>query len=427
MKPLTFADQDYQQAFSMPDVTIASLLQWLDRSPTPFHVVETAATSLDGAGFTRTTELGTELPNLGYLAIDGCIVAWKLGKPKGALRIIGAHTDSPNLRVLPQPDIQQLGWSQLAIEIYGGVLLNSWLDRDLGIAGRVIDSNGASHLFSAREALARIPQLAIHLDREIGDKGLHLDRHQHMTPVWGSTKQSFSEWVQRISGITDVCAFDAHLFDISGASLLGVDKSLLASGRLDNQASCWSAIEALRSSPESDHTSILVLNDHEEVGSNSSTGAAGPILANVISCIATQHGLREGQQYDRLTSSWCLSADNAHAIHPNYAERHEPRHAPLINHGPAVKVNGNQRYATSARGLAHIRSIAQTNDIPLQTFASRNNVPCGSTIGPITATQLGIEAIDIGIPQLSMHSAREMCGANDPLHLVSLMSAFLQR
>jgi aspartyl aminopeptidase len=411
----------------MPETSITGLLTWLDQSPTPFHVVQTAATSLNSAGFTRVTELGSELPDLGYLAHDGCIIAWRLGTAKGSLRIIGAHTDSPNLRVLPQPDIHQLGWSQLAIEIYGGVLLNSWLDRDLGIAGRVIDSNGVSHLYSVNEALARVPQLAIHLDREIGDKGLQLDRHQHMTPVWGSTKQSFSQWIQKVSGVADVTAFDAHLFDIASATLLGVDNSLLTSGRLDNQASCWSAVEALRNAPDSQHTSILVLNDHEEVGSNSSTGAAGPMLASVVSRVSVQHGLSDGQQFDRLASSWCLSADNAHAIHPNYPERHEPRHAPFINEGPAVKVNGNQRYATSARGLAHIRSIAESRDIPLQTFASRNNVPCGSTIGPITATQLGIEAIDIGIPQLSMHSAREMCGAHDPLHMVSLMSAFLQR
>ena len=181
----------------MPETTIGSLLQWLDKCPTQFHVVETAASNLEAAGFTRTTQLGNEIPSLGYLAVDGCIVAWRLGAPTGALRIIGAHTDSPNLRVLPHADIHQLGWSQLAIEIYGGVLLNSWLDRDLGVAGRVIDSNGVTHLFSAPQALARIPQLAINLDREIGDKGLHLDRHQHMTPVWGSTKQSFTDWIQR--------------------------------------------------------------------------------------------------------------------------------------------------------------------------------------------------------------------------------------
>ena len=426
MKLRTYAVPVYLLAFSMPESSIRSLLDWLDQSPTPFHVVQTAVSSLEASGFTGVTQLGNELPTVGFIAQDGCIVAWRLGTVKGALRIVGAHTDSPNLRILPQPDIYQLGWSQLAIEIYGGVLLNSWLDRDLGIAGRVVDAHGVSHLFSAPRPLARIPQLAIHLDREIGDKGLHLDRHQHMTPVWGSTKQSFASWIQQESGVTEIAAYDAHLFDVSHASLLGTDNSLLASGRLDNQASCWSAIEALRNAPESDHTAILVLNDHEEVGSNSATGAAGPMLSRVISCVATQHGLREGQQFDRLASSWCLSADNAHAIHPNYPERYEPRHAPLINHGPAVKVNGNQRYATSARGLAHIRSIASSNDIPLQTFASRNNVPCGSTIGPITSTQLGIEAIDIGIPQLSMHSAREMCGAEDTLHMVKLMSAFLQ-
>lgn len=411
----------------MPNSTIHSLLNWLDQCPTPFHVVKAASSALEDSGFTATTQLANELPEQGFLALDGGIVAWKLGTQKGALRIIGAHTDSPNLRVLPNPDIHQLGWSQLAVEIYGGVLLNSWLDRDLGIAGRVVDSRGVSHLFSVSDALARIPQLAIHLDRDISEKGLHLDRHQHMTPIWGSTSQSFAGWLARVSDVQDIAAFDAHLFDVTRASLLGADQSLIASGRLDNQASCWGAIEALRNTLQSEHTTILVLNDHEEVGSNSATGAAGPMLSTVISCIAKQHGLTKGQQFDRLASSWCLSADNAHAIHPNYSERHEPRHAPLVNQGPAVKVNGNQRYATSARGLAHIRAIAQSQDIPLQTFASRNNVPCGSTIGPITATQLGIEAIDIGIPQLSMHSAREICGATDPLHLVSLMSAFLQR
>jgi len=427
MRLHTYVVLVYPLAYFMPEPTINGLLTWIDQSPTPFHVVQTASASLDTVGFTRVSELGNEIPDLGYLAHDGCIIAWRLGSAKGSLRIIGAHTDSPNLRVLPQPDIHQVGWSQLAIEIYGGVLLNSWLDRDLGIAGRVIDSSGISHLYSVPHALARIPQLAIHLDREIGDKGLHLDRHQHMTPVWGSTKQSFLQWIQEVSALTDVAAFDAHLFDIAKATVMGADESLVASGRLDNQASCWSAIEALRNAPDSEHTAILVLNDHEEVGSNSATGAAGPMLSSVVSRVSVQHGLREGQQFDRLSTSWCLSADNAHAIHPNYPERHEPRHAPLINHGPAVKVNGNQRYATSARGLAHIRSISESNHIPLQTFASRNNVPCGSTIGPITATQLGIEAIDIGIPQLSMHSAREMCGANDPLHMVSLMGAFLLR
>jgi aspartyl aminopeptidase len=403
-----------------------TLLEWLDACPTPFHVAAQASSELTSAGFTSVTQLGNEIPQTGFLAVDGSIVAWRLGSSSSSLRIIGAHSDSPNLRVLPNADIYQHGWSQLAVEMYGGLLLNSWLDRDLGIAGRVIDANGKVHLFSDSTALARIPQLAIHLDRDVNEKGVQLDKHQHMTPVWGSDSQKFSEWLTKTSGVDHIAAYDAHLFDITPAALLGHDKSLLASGRLDDQVSCWSAINALCDSASSEFTTMIVLNDHEEVGSSSSTGAAGPMLSSVIDCISQQHGLSTGQHFDRITSSWCLSADNAHAIHPNYPERHEPRHAPHINEGPAVKVNANQRYATSTRGLAHIQNIAKSNDIPLQVFASRNNFPCGSTIGPITATQLGIETIDVGVPQLSMHSAREMCGANDPSYLVELMKAFLQ-
>lgn len=408
----------------MADITVQGLMEWLDKSPTPFHVVKQAHTILTTAGYTATTSLTAELPVKGCLSLDGALVAWHIGSSSGALRIIGAHTDSPNLRVRPNPDVVSAGWSQLGVEIYGGVLLNSWLDRDLGIAGRVIDADGEAHLFSVSSPLARIPQLAIHLDREISERGLLLDRQQHMNPVWGLGTQSFQEWLRSVTGIEAV-AFDAHLFDITSAQLVGTKRDFLASARLDNQVSCWAAVEALVATAPSEHTYIIVLNDHEEVGSESSRGAAGPLLANVISRIADQHSLTGGARFDRAEKSWCLSADNAHAIHPNYTERHEPQHAPRPNAGPAVKLNGNQRYATSARGAAHLTSIARTNGLALQTFVSRNNMPCGSTIGPITATNLGIEAIDIGIPQLSMHSAREMCGSEDPVTLAALMQHFL--
>lgn len=401
-------------------------MQWLDGCPTPFHVVEYASTSLESQSFVDTQGLTDELPSMGFMKIDGGIIAWRLGSASSAMRIIGAHTDSPNLRILPNPDFVQQGWSQLAIEIYGGVLLNSWLDRDLGIAGRVIGSDGKASLFNVAAPLARVPQLAIHLDREINDRGLLLDRHQHMSPVWGLGLHDFAEWLTEASGVSSIAAFDAHLFDITPAAILGIDNSLLASARLDNQLSCWAAIDALKSEVDTDATVIVVLNDHEEVGSESTTGAAGPLLVNVINRINLQHGLTAGAQVDRMSRSWCLSADNAHAIHPNYAERHEPRHSPVPNGGPALKLNGNQRYATSAKGAAHIRSIAENSQVPLQTFVSRNNMPCGSTIGPITATQLGVNAIDIGVPQLSMHSAREMCGSEDPQHLLNLMKAFIR-
>lgn len=400
---------------------------WLDSCPTPFHVVEFAADKLRNAGFSPATSMSDDLPTNGFMSVDGGLIAWRLGASESAIRIIGAHTDSPNLRVLPQPDMLQQGWSQLAIEIYGGVLLNSWLDRDLGIAGRVIGKDGDISLFNVAAPLARVPQLAIHLDREVNDRGVVLDKHQHVTPVWGLGAHRFSEWLTEVSGISSIAAFDAHLFDITPAAILGVDNSLLASARLDNQLSCWAAVNSLISVDQSEHTTIVVLNDHEEVGSESTTGAAGPLLSSVIDRINDQHGISGGARFDRMARSWCLSADNAHAVHPNYTERHEPRHSPIPNAGPALKLNGNQRYATSALGAAHLRSIADDARIPLQTFVSRNNMPCGSTIGPITATQLGINAIDVGVPQLSMHSARELCGAEDPGHLLNLMKAFISR
>ena len=408
----------------MADETVRSLFAWLDSSPTPFHVVSTAAGVLSAAGFSQQTSLAEPLHTKGYLTVDGAVVAWSLGAQGAPVRVVGAHTDSPNLRVQPNPDIVSNGWAQLGVEIYGGVLLNSWLDRDLGLAGRVVSADGAESLFNVATPLARIPQLAIHLDREIGERGLILDRHQHTVPVWGTNAPTFADWLADVTGVCNMAAFDAHLYDVQGASLLGHDASLLASGRLDNQLSCWAAVHALASTT-SDYTCIAVLNDHEEVGSDSVTGAGGPLLETVLATVFDNQSIGSGQRHDILRASWCLSADNAHAVHPNYRERHEPRHSPLPNHGVALKLNGNQRYATSARGAAHLRTLAESASVPLQTFVSRNNMPCGSTIGPITATRLGIEAIDVGVPQLSMHSAREMCGSEDPKNLLDLVVAFL--
>ena len=400
------------------------LLHWLDACPTPFHVVRRAADTLSTAGFTAVERLGSELPAKGYIIRDGSIAAWS--RTAGAeFRVVGGHTDSPNLRVHPNPDMTAAGWSQLGIEIYGGVLLNSWLDRDLGIAGRVVSRDGRITDFCDRSPLARVPQLAVHLDREVNERGVQLDRQSHMMPVWATSDMNFREWLQRASGVEDIVAFDAHLFDVTPASLLGADQSLIASGRLDNQLSCWAATSALTSHRPGQHTAVMVLNDHEEVGSDSATGASGPLLESVLTALAEADGLGAAARLDVFARSFCLSADNAHAVHPNYQERHEPRHAPVINRGPALKLNGNQRYATSARGAALIRSIAEERSVPMQTFVTRNNMPCGSTIGPITATRLGIDCIDVGVPQLSMHSARELCGADDPARLVSLVSGFL--
>ena len=405
---------------------IDSLREWLDDCPTPFHVVARAGALLSAAGFERVDSIDDPLPVRGWMPRDGAVVAWRHSDPGQPFRVIGAHTDSPNLRIHPRPGFSQSGWDQLGVEVYGGVLLNSWLDRDLGIAGRVVGKDGSTRLFTARQPLARVPQLAIHLDRDVNDRGLLLDRQQHLMPVWSTTGTDFRAWLGAVAGTDDIAAFDAHLYDMTPAAVLGADGSMLASARLDNQVSCWAAVHALIDEGSTGQNAVIILNDHEEVGSESVTGAAGPMLETVLEALCAAHGLGPVATRALLARSFCMSADNAHAVHPNYPERHEPRHAPVVNRGPALKMNGNQRYATNSRGAALMMSTAEQAGVPLQVFVSRNNMPCGSTIGPITATRLGIECIDVGVPQLSMHSARELCGADDPPRLVALMSAFLR-
>ncbi|MSO31811.1 MAG: M18 family aminopeptidase [Ilumatobacteraceae bacterium] len=412
----------------MPNQT--ELFTWLDSCPTPHHVADMAARILEENGFERTTQLGVDLPTNGYLLRDGSVHAWRQSVQESQeFLIIGAHTDSPNLRINPRPDIARLGWQQLSVEIYGGVLLNSWLDRDLGVAGRVLLADGRSLLFSDDSAIARIPQLAVHLDRDVNDKGLLLDRQQHLVPVWGTSQNlSFLDWLatQVNCKPNDIAGFDAQLFDVTKAAYLGADHSLIASARLDNQVSCWAGINALlQTSQQKSKTIVVSLFDHEEVGSNSTAGAAGPVLEHLLEALSVSQGASRLQHFDRLAKSLFVSADNAHAVHPNYPERHDLQHAPLVNHGPAIKLNTNQRYATSPRGHALVKTIAQQADIAVQVFVSRNNMPCGSTIGPIAAARLGVETVDVGIPQLSMHSARELCGAKDPLTLQRLMCAVI--
>lgn len=415
-------------------VTTEALLSYLDRSPSPWHAVATSADLLRTAGFHEQSEPGPwRSLDQGFVIRGGALVAWS--NPRGSTgawpyRIVGAHTDSPGLRIKPRPDTGSVGWRQLAVEVYGGVLLNSWLDRDLGIAGRVVLADGTHVDVAIAEPIARIPQLAIHLDRDVNDKGLLLDKQQHLTPVWGTGSAAdgdFSAWLaDRIDvAQSDVAWWELCLFDTTPAAVIGADQSMIASGRLDNLVSCWAATNALINTTVAvDHTSVIALFDHEEVGSESATGAAGPLLATVLERVATAGGADRDGFHRTLAGSTCISADNAHAVHPNYPERHEPGHRPIVNQGPAIKVNANQRYATSAETAVLFQQACGRAEVPWQVFVSRNNMPCGSTIGPITATRLGIPTVDIGVPQLSMHSARELCGVDDPDHLAKALAAY---
>ena len=414
---------------------IDAFIRHIDACPTSAHVVKRASDILNANRFEHVSLESAFTSNHlqhGYVTRGGTIIAWKNADTlsTNGIRIVGAHTDSPGLHIKTKPDTQTLNWQQLQVEVYGGPLLNSWLDRDLAIAGHVVLRDGSTSLFSTDHPVARIPQLAIHLDRDVNDKGLVLDRHRHLSPVWatGELTSSFEQWLaqQNLVSVSQIASWSAQLVDSQQAQVFGRNSEFIASARLDNQISCWAALDAFLIE-SGDEPTMIALFDHEEVGSQSSIGAGGPMLEHVLERLASASGSTRSEFLAALQKSHCVSADNAHAVHPNYPDRHELNNAPNVNEGVVVKTNVNQRYATSASSMVPIVHAASTAGVNLQTFSSRNNIACGSTIGPITATRLGIETVDIGVPQLSMHSIREMCGTQDPVDLVALLRAYFSR
>ncbi len=418
---------------------IDNLLPRFDRSPTPYHAVDTIADELAEVGFSEYDEGGpfpTE-PGRHFTRRGGSLVAWSsaMTDPATGFRVIGAHTDSPNLRIKPKPDGESVGWSKLGVEVYGGALLNSWLDRELGLAGRVAVRDGdvaRTVLFHDDRPLLRVPQLAVHLDREVNDRGLILNRQQHLNPVWGAGDVgSFVEYLadQTGSNREDVLGWDAMVFDINPACVGGLNLDFLVSGRIDNLLSCFVAADALKlgAAEPGPHTKMICLFDHEEVGSVSTSGAGGPLLDQTIARIVEARGGAAISRGQAITNSMMVSADGAHATHPNYVDRHEKDHTIEINSGPVLKINSNQRYATDAVSAAEFRLSCEAAKVPMQTFVNRSDLACGSTIGPLTSGRLGIPVVDAGCAQLGMHSAREMAGSADPEMFRDALAAFLRR
>ena len=424
-----------------PSTTAAlRLAAAIDASPSPYHACLTAATKLEEAGFHPVHEVTDweHVPVKGYVTRGGSLMAWYA--PRGidrstGYRIIGAHTDSPNLRVKPQPDTGRAGFRQVGVEVYGGVLLNSWLDRDLGLSGRAyveVDGVLEERLFLIDRPVMRVPQLAIHLDRGVTDAGLVLDKQQHLAPILSVGDRSegaFHDLLATELGCTahEIKSYDAMVHDLTPSRLIGADEDMLAAPRLDNLCSAFLGLDALIAAAEIEPPRPLALTlfDHEEVGSASRGGADGPLLGDIMERIVLA---REGDRthYLRtLQDSICLSADMAHAVHPNYPERHEPDHHVHLNGGPVIKINANQRYATEAGTEAFFQLCCERAGVPFQKWVMRTNMACGSTIGPITAAQLGIRTVDIGCPQLSMHSARELCGAHDPDYMLHALTEAL--
>jgi aspartyl aminopeptidase len=412
---------------------LADLAAFVSASPSSFHAVAEAARRLDAAGFTALEESAewSGGPGRRYVVRDGAIVAWVTPEETSAtspFRIVGAHTDSPGFKLKPKPTTAASGWLQAGVEVYGGPLFNSWLDRELEFAGRLVFDDGTSALVRTGPFL-RFPQLAVHLDRGVNSEGLTLNPQQHLNPVIGVGDLADSDVIAHLAGLAGragrhVAGYDIVTADTAAPQVFGLRGELFASGRLDNLSSVHAGLLALIDSAAGPGTAIRVFAafDHEEVGSETRSGAAGPLLETVLSRIAADRS--ESDRARSFAGSWCLSADAGHAVHPNYPERHDPANRPVVNGGPLLKINANQRYATDAFGAAEWARSCRQAGVAYQEFVSNNSVPCGSTIGPITATRLGIRTVDVGIALLSMHSARELCGVDDPAALAAAMGAF---
>lgn len=421
------------------------LCSFIASSPTPFHAVRQMAQRLEAAGFTHLRDNESWSLQAGgryyFTRNESSLVALHLGSTALAeqgLRLVGAHTDSPCLKIKPVPEIQKQGFLQLGVEVYGGALLNPWFDRDLSIAGRVsyLDSKGdiGTVLVDFREPVAFIPSLAIHLDREVNQKR-SINQQTDLPPVLmqltdktqGDFRALLRAQVQHDDAALDIASvldYELCLYDTQAPKLVGLRQEFVAGARLDNLLSCFAGLQALLASSGTG-SRLLVCTDHEEVGSASAAGAGGPFLESVLLRVnEALHGGSQDKYRRMLAQSVLASVDNAHAVHPNFAEKHDSKHGPQMNAGPVIKYNSNQRYATNSTTGSLFRKLCADVDVPCQSFVVRSDMGCGSTIGPIVATELGVPTLDIGVPTLGMHSIRELAGSRDVAHLCKVLTHF---
>lgn len=420
---------------------VQELIRFLGASPSPFHCAAEAARRLGEAGFKAVDEGAapeTIQPGEGaFILRGGSLLAWRAGldAPAAAgFRVLGAHTDSPNLRVKPRPDAPCEGYRRLGLEVYGGVIYATWMDRDLGLSGKVVlrGAEGTEdRLFRCDRPVARISNLAIHLNRNVNTDGLKLDAQKHLPAMIGlGDGPGFQAWLASELGVApeSVLSWEIGLHDLAAPTIGGMDGEFLFSARLDNQFCSFAALSALLEAEPARHTQVLALFDHEEIGSRTWRGASGPLLAHGLSRILRDHTEKAPGGMERaVVNSWMVSADMAHGVHPNYADQHEPSHKPRLNGGPVLKAHAEHRYATEAESAAFFRLACAEAGVPLQDFVTRTDLACGTTIGPISAAELGIRTVDVGCSMLSMHSVREVAGASDIDPLVTALHRAIAR
>ena len=417
------------------------LADFIDASPTPFHATQNLLKIFVEAGFKVLQESDPWSTRKGGSYVltrnQSSLIAFQIGKTsieEDGLRMVGAHTDSPCLRLKPHPVSEEKGYIRFGVEVYGGVLLNPWFDRDLSLAGRVTlkRSNGtlSSRLINFISPIAFIPSLAIHLDREANSKR-SVNAQTMLPPIVGLASNKPLDIVQLLEKELKrekqfrrgdkILDFELSLYDVQPVSLLGLNDCFISGARLDNLVSCYTGAISMTAS-RAGRAKLLVCNDHEEVGSGSLAGARGNFLRSVL----TRLNEREEAQARVLSRSMLVSTDNAHGVHPNFPEKHDQMHGPVLNKGPVVKVNNNQAYATNSESAALLQAMATSARVNLQSFVSRSDMGCGSTIGPFTATELGVRTVDVGVPTFGMHSIREIAGSDDAWELQKLLKVFYQ-
>lgn len=418
----------------------SQLFQFLQASPSPFHAVYEMRCRLQEAGYIELDESQAWSVAEGgrYFIVrnESSIIAWNMpvgrSLTESGLRMVGGHTDSPCLKVKPTPETLRQGCMRLGVEVYGGALLNPWFDRDLSLAGRVgylSESGEIKHeRINFERPIAVIPSLAIHLDRE-ANKNRSINPQTDLPPIvaqmHGEGKLDLRELLKAklessdIPDVKKVLDYELCFYDVQPPSYIGLEEEFFASARLDNLLSCFIGLQALIDS-DSEQGALLVCNDHEEVGSMSAAGAQGPMLKQLLERLLPDPEARNCM----VAKSMMVSADNAHAVHPNFSDKHDGNHGPRMNQGAVIKVNANQRYASNSETTSLFRHLAEQEEVPLQTFVVRSDMGCGSTIGPITAAEIGVKTLDIGVPQLAMHSIRELAGSDDAVNLSRVLSRF---
>ena len=409
------------------------LLGFLDVSPTPFHATRNMAMMFANAGFEKLDEVDDwelEAGKKYYVTRnDSSIIAFTYPKNELNYLMVGAHTDSPNLKLKPNAVIKEHGVVKFGVEPYGGLLLNPWFDRDLSLAGRVSYLNSdnvlESSLIDVQKPFAVIPSLAIHLDDK-ANKERTVNKQTDLYPIISTNEDfEFDEFLRwqldkvGVANVKNIYANELSFYDTQKAAFVGLRGDFIASARLDNLLSCYTGMLAL-CSVEADKPMLFRASDHEEVGSDSTSGAGGSFLESVL-----KRAFSDVATYTKMVrSSLMISTDNAHAIHPNYPSKHDAKHTPYINKGVVIKVNANQRYASNSETVAKFMRVAQELELPLQHFVTRSDMGCGSTIGPITATRIGIDTIDVGLPTYAMHSIRELAGSEDAHQLYKILVGF---